>query len=355
MSASTPAPPVRGADISTALLVEAAGHRFSVDGDHAPIERILAAQGATHVRLRLWVEGPAGYGDEASALALARRAWDAGLRIYLDFHYSDRWADPRHQEIPPSWRDHDLMALARRVHGYTRQVVADFASQGTPADLVQTGNEISAGMLWPLGRLGPDRADGGWPGLLDLLSAAVAGARDGSPPGHRLTVALHTDRIGDPPGSRAFFDRVRAAGLPFDVIALSYYPFWHGPLALLRSTMTDLAGRYGTDVIVAETGYPWTMAGGDPVLGVAEPARLPEACLFPPTPCGQSAYYRALRDVIGQVPKNRGLGFVVWEPGWLAGVGWEPGAAAPFTNLTLFDRSGRLLPAAGSAFARPGR
>lgn len=344
-------PLVRGADISTALLVEAAGHRFSADGHTGPIERLLAGRGANAVRLRLWVQGPAGYGDEASALALARRARDAGMRIYLDLHYSDRWADPRHQEVPPSWRGDDLAALAQHVHDYTAHLVAEFARQGTPADLVQTGNEISAGLLWPLGRLAPDRADGGWPGLLDLLRAAVAGVHDGSPPEHRPAIVLHTDRIGDPTGSHAFFDRLSDAGLPFDVIGLSYYPFWHGPLALLRSTMTDLAERYRLDVLVAETGYPWTMAGGDPVLGVAAPDRLPEVDRFPPTPGGQSAYFEALREVIGQVPNGRGLGFVVWEPGWLAGVGWQPGATAPFTNLTLFDQSGRLLPAATTAFA----
>ncbi|MBL7518251.1 glycosyl hydrolase 53 family protein [Frankia sp. CNm7] len=344
---------VRGVDLSTALLAEAAGIRYSAGGAAEPIERILADVGANYVRLRLWVNPPAGYGDEASALALARRAAAAGMKIFLDFHYSDTWADPKHQTTPAAWRGDDLEALATRVRDYTRRVVADFARQGTPADLVQVGNEISNGMLWPLGRL-TDGQPGGWPGFLALVRAGVDGARDGGPAGHRPRIALHSDRVGDPAGSHTFFDRLTAAGIPFDVIALSYYPFWHGPLDALRATMDDLARRYRGDVLVAETGYPWTMAGGDPVLGVADPDRLPEASRFPPTPEGQRAYFGALREVIRQVPDGRGLGFVAWEPGWLAGVGWEPGATAPFTNLTLFDHEGGLLPAARAAFAPPG-
>jgi arabinogalactan endo-1,4-beta-galactosidase len=341
-------------DISTALLEEAAGHRFSADGTIQPIESILAGVGANYARLRLWVNPSPGYSDEASALTLARRTHAAGMRIFLDLHYSDTWADPNHQKTPAAWRTDDLAALTDQVHDYTRDVIADFARQDTPVDLVQVGNEISAGMLWPLGRLGSDRPDGGWPAFLALLRAGVDGALVGAPRDHRPRIALQIERIGDPAGSHDFFDQVTAAGIPYDVIALSYYPFWHGPLSALRSTMDDLATRYHRDVLVAETGYPWTMAGGDPDLGVADAAELPEADRFPPTPAGQSAFYRALRAAIRDVPGGHGLGLVVWEPGWLAGVGWRAGATAPFTNLTLFDHEGRLLPAAAVALAPQG-
>jgi arabinogalactan endo-1,4-beta-galactosidase len=353
---SSAAPVIRGADISTALLEESAGKTLSAGGKTLPIEQVLANAGANYVRLRLWVGGPPGYGDEQTALRLARRAAAVGMKIYLDFHYSDTWADLESQNIPPSWRDLDLDELSARVYDYTKKVVSDFARQGTPADITQIGNEISSGFLRPLGDLNASRPQGGWPDFLTLLRAGVAGAKAGNPPGHRLLIALHYARVAADARTHDFFDQVSKAGIAFDIIALTYYPFWNGKLSSLLHAMDDLSRRYGRGVLVAETAYPWTLSGDRKHLVVNRWRQLPETNKYPPSKSGQAAYFAALRDLIVKVPNSGGLGFLDFEPGWLPGVGTLPSDSAdPFANQTMFDRAGKALPALGVAFAPTGR
>lgn len=344
---------VRGADISFTLQEEAAGTTYSDNGRQGRVEEILARHGANYVRLRLWVDPPPGYSDLASSLRLARRAKKAGMKVLLDLHYSDFWADPAHQTTPAGWADLDLAALARKVERYTARVLADFAAQGTPVDMVQIGNEITGGMLWPLGKIYQDDGEH-WTEFAALMQAGIAGARAGNPAGHRLAVMLHIDRGGDNAGSRYFFDHVLAAGvLDFDVIGESYYSFWHGSFADLRGNLNDLSLRYHRDLVVVETAYPWTLRNGDDLGNfISEIGQLPDAERYPPTPHGQAAYFERLRRVLREVPAGRGTGFFDWEPEWLPGVGWEPGAGNPNDNLTMFDHHGRALPSV-RAFRRP--
>ncbi len=335
---------VRGGDISFTPQLEAVGVTFRDHGVVAPVERILHQHGANYVRLRVWVNPPAGYSNEASALALGRRAARAGEKILLDLHYSDFWADPGHQTIPAAWQGQDLATLAATVQAYTRHVVADFARQHTPVDIIQIGNEVTAGILWPVGQI--YQSDGQhWAEFATLLKAGIAGARAGNPANHRLRVMLQIDRGGDNGGSRYFFDHVIAEGVPFDVIGQSYYPMWHGSLADLTQNLNDLATRYGRDIVVVETAYPWTLGNGDDLGNfVTSASQLPDGAAYPPTTQGQAAYFEALRSVLQQVPGGHGAGFVDWEPEWIPGVGWEPGAGNPNDNLTMFDWQGNALP-----------
>ncbi|HZC28050.1 MAG TPA: glycosyl hydrolase 53 family protein [Actinopolymorphaceae bacterium] len=338
---------VRGADISFTLQEEAVGNTVrDLQGTVRPIEKIIAAYGGTHVRLRVWTNPPAGYSTLASALALGRRAHQAGLGILLDLHYSDFWADPGKQPTPVAWQGQDLATLSQTVHDYTRDAIAAFARQHTPVDMVQIGNEVTSGMLFPTGELYPtDGRPQQWPAFTTLLKAGVAGALAGAPEDHRPRIMLHIDRGGDNGGSVWFFDHMLEFEVPFDVIGESYYPIWHGSLADLRANLDDLATRYGKDIVVVETAYPWTAADGDGEKNFYPGATpLPDEGTYPATPLGQAAFFEALRQVLLGVPDDRGLGFFDWEPGWLPGVGWEPGAGTPNDNLTMFDFSGRGLP-----------
>jgi Glycosyl hydrolase family 53 len=163
-----------GHDLSFAVQEAAAGAIYTDRGRAAPPERILADHGANWVRLRLWVDPPAGYSDLPSVLAMARRAKAAGMRLLLDPHYSDFWADPQKQPIPASWPQ-DLPSLAAKVHDYTRDALNALAAQGTPARMLQLGNEIRNGILWPTGQL--DGSADQWDRLGTLLRAAASGAR----------------------------------------------------------------------------------------------------------------------------------------------------------------------------------
>jgi len=233
---------VLGHDLSTLQQEEDAGRTFSADGRVQPVERIVAEHGATYVRLRLWVDPPIPYNDLPHVLAMARRIKRAGLGFLLDFHYSDFWADPSKQITPQRWQGQDLPTLAQTVHDYTRSVLDALAAQGTPADMVQIGNEITAGMLWPVGQLYVGGAQR-WVEFTTLLKAGIAGARDASAGRYPLRVMVHIDRGGDNGGSHWFYDHILAQGVDFDVIGLSYYPWWHGPLSSLQDNLNDLGPR----------------------------------------------------------------------------------------------------------------
>lgn len=356
---------VRGADVSFLLQEERVGHSYSHHGRTRRVEQILADAGATHVRLRVWVAPPPGYSDANDALELAQRARDVGLNVVLDLHYADFWADHTNQPTPAAWAGQPIDQLADTVHDYTAGLLTRFSDNGAAVDIVQIGNEITNGMLWPNGYL--DGSDESWGRLAKLVSAGIAGAGSSRVHGPRPRTALHISTGGDRARSETFFDSLDAAGVTdFDVIALSYYPFWNGPLSDLAGTLGGLAGRFDKDLLVAETAYPWTLpegsvadeqsasggqAGADLVRTLGQ---LPEHGRHPPTRAGQSSYFEALRAVLVAVPGGRGLGFLDWEPEWLPGVGATPGEPSdPYRNLTMFDHTGQALPSVDVAFRRP--
>ncbi len=335
---------IRGADLSFLPQLEEAGVRYrNLAGRVLPAERIIADAGANHQRIRVWVNPPAGYTDKARALNLARRAKRAGLKIVLDPHFSDFWADPGKQPIPAGWPT-ELAGLTAKVRSYARDLVREFAAQGTPVDIFQMGNEITAGILWPAGQLYPADGTQHWSEFATLLKAGIAGAREGAGR-HPLKVMLHIDKGGKLDDTRWFFDNITAQQVPFDIIGQSYYPMWHGSLADLQANLTDSVARYGKPVLLAEISYPWTFEDGDGRGNiVTKDAVLPDIDRFPVTPAGQAAFYEAVRKVLAGIPGGKGLGFLVWEPEWIPGVGWEPGAEASNDNLTQFDFTGRALP-----------
>ena len=335
---------VRGGDLSFLPQEEEAGAVFTDAGEVLPLEQILARRGATHVRLRLWVDPVGGTNDLESMLAMGRRAHRAGLELYLTLHLSDTWADVKSQAIPAAWAGQGLAELAASVENYTRNVVNAFARQGTPLAMIQLGNEVDNGMLWPLGWVSATTADG-WDSFLTLLRAALRGATTPAS-GSAARTVMHLSAGTDAARCRQFLDRVTAAGVGPDIIGLSYYPFWNGSLAALEGNLTAIAGRYSRDVIVAETAYPWTLKNADRTDNVVTRSeQLPDLATCPPTVAGQQAYYERLRQVLQRVPGSRAAGFTVWAPDWLAGVGLTPTHGATYDNLTLFDHRGRGLPA----------
>jgi arabinogalactan endo-1,4-beta-galactosidase len=226
------------------------------------------------------------------------------------------------------------------VRTYTRDVLTALAAQGTPADMIQIGNEIRNGMLWPTGWA--DAWSGaGWDNLGTLLRAGAAGAADA--PGRTPRIVIHFDQGGDNAFSRVFYDRVVEQAVPFDVIGLSYYPFWHGTLTQLRTNINDLASRYARDVMIVETQYGWTLDNGDSLGNFLwlDSQAVPG---YPLNPGGQLAFASDLASALAAIPGGRGAGIFYWQPEWIPGVGWTPGAGTPNDNLTMFDFSGHALP-----------
>jgi len=341
-----------GADLSFTPQELAAGAKFSDAGRAGTPVTIMRAAGANYVRMRLWVSPPPGYSDLASDLALARQVRAAGMRIYLDVMYSDFWADPQHQDIPAAWAGQDLAQLTATVRAYTQQVISAFARQGTPVDMASIGNEIRNGILWPTGEVNCANC-GGWDNLAQLLTAGVAGARAGNPAGHKLLIMMHYDQGGDNALSSAFYSELQAHGVPFDVIGLSYYPFFHGAISAMRANVDQLATQFRKPIMIAETQYAWTLANGNSPLGdstgdfVWQASQLSPG--YPASPGGQLSFVTDELSILAQVPGGLGAGLFYWAPDWIPGVPWEPGPGigSPNVNLTLFNFEGAALPSIG--------
>ena len=342
-----------GADLSFTPQELAAGAQFTDRGQPQSPVTIMRENGANYVRMRLWVNPPAGYNDLSVDLALARQVRAAGMKIYLDIMYSDFWADPQHQNIPAAWQGQDLAQLTSTVQSYTQQVIGAFARQGTPVDMVSIGNEIRNGILWPVGEVNDPTIPADYDNLATLLKAGVAGARAANPAGHQLLVMMHYDQGGNNTLSQAFFQNLVAQGVPFDVIGLSYYPFFHGTLSQMKANVDALATQFHKKIVIAETQYPWTLANGNSPLGdstgnfVWEPSQLSTG--YPASPGGQLSFVTDELSILAQVPDGLGAGLFYWAPDWIPGVPWEPGTGigTPNANLTLFNSQGVALPSIG--------
>ncbi len=330
---------ITGADVSHVTKNEDHGAVYrDAAGQRRDPFRLLAGNGVNAIRLKVWVNPADGYNDREDVLAQARRAKAAGQQLLIDFHYSDAWADPGKQNKPAAWAALGFEELKQAVYDHTYRVLHDLRAQGTPAAMAQVGNEINGGMLWPDGRWD------NWDGLAALLTAGSTAVTAASP---GTKVVLHLAEGGDNGGHRWWFDQATARNVPFDVIAVSHYVYWHGSLGALQANLMDLTARYGKPVLVAETAYGFTTAENDHEANIFT-AALAQAGGYPATPRGQSDALRDILTVVAGVPNA--LGVYYWEPTWTAadGAGWDPADPSSgdgWENQALFDYQGRALPA----------
>ena len=240
-----------GADISFLPELENRGVKFSDNKGERDAIQILKDHGFNYIRLRVF-NNPArdsgyspgrGFCDLTHTMQMAKRVKALGLQLLLDFHYSDYWADPGKQFKPAAWRGEDFAQLEQSLYDYTKMVMDSLRSQGTLPDMVQVGNEINHGMVWPEGSIRhPDS-------LAGLIYAGIRGVKAVDP---GCPIMLHIALGGQNDESHFFLDNMLERQVPFDVIGLSYYPRWHGTLADLRYNVDDLARQYRKDIIVVE-------------------------------------------------------------------------------------------------------
>lgn len=250
-NAKRPVDRMLGADISFLPELENSGMKFSDKGVTKDAVEILKDHGLNYIRLRLFVnpEKDGGYSpkkgfcDLDHTIAMAKRIKAAGMKFLLDFHYSDTWADPQKQFKPAAWKGQNFSQLKQTVFGYSKDVIEAMKNAGVSPDMVQIGNEINHGMIWPEGHI--NNLDS----LAQLVYAGIQGVKavDAS-----ITIMLHIALGGQNDESRFFLDNMIIRGVPFDVIGLSYYPRWHNTIEDLRYNLNDLAKRYDKDIIVVE-------------------------------------------------------------------------------------------------------
>ncbi|RED63977.1 glycoside hydrolase family 53 protein [Cohnella lupini] len=332
---------LKGMDISFTDEIEAGGGSYFENGEQRDILDILQRSGVNSIRLRIWNDPAGGYCNLERTLAMAKRIKSRGLHFLLDFHYSDRWADPANQWKPKAWEDLNFDGLLEAVRGYTHEVLSALAEQGTLPDMVQVGNEITPGMLWDDGKVdGEYDTDDQWEKLTDLVNAGVSAVRAVDP---GIELMIHIDRGGDWPSTLKFLERFERHEVDFDVIGQSFYPWWHGTLRDLRDNLTATADRFGKPIIVVETAYPWTLdqtKGHSFIVGSED--QLHEG--YPATVEGQAAYLRDFAKLVADTPDGLGIGFHWWEPAWIPSQEqWSVGHPNNWANLTLFDFEGNKL------------
>ncbi len=283
-----------GADISILPQFEDRGRRYYDNGIEKDAVEILADHGFNYIRLRIFVnpENEKGYSPGRGfcgldyTLRMARRIKDAGMKLLLNFHYSDYWADSQQQNKPAAWTSLDFEALRDTMKIYTANVLRALEAQGTPADMVQIGNEVNHGLLWPDGHISnPDQ-------LAELLKAGVEGVKMVD---DKMPVMMHLALGGQNEEAVFWYNNMIAREVEFDIMGISYYPRWHGTLDDLKYNLADLVTRYRKPVNVVE----------------------------------YSDFRTEVHKIVFNLPEDMGKGTCIWEPIGFSG--------------DLFDRDGNVI------------
>ena len=295
---------IKGADIGWLPQMEASGFKFyGDDGLEQDCFQILKEHGINAIRIRTWVnpsdDRQSGHcsKEETVSLALRAKGWD--MKIMIDFHYSDSWADPAKQNKPAAWLDHSFPELLADVYDYTYDVMKALVAEGITPEWVQVGNEITNGMLWPEGK-----SSDNWKQLAQLLNQGYDAVKVAS---HTSKVIMHVDNGHDKNITKKWFDNAKENKVKYDIIGLSYYPFWSNAKLVegtwlndnpdykltiddLGDNMIDLASSYGKDVMIVETGDMDD-----------QPDRTYDMLV-------------AVQQKVKEIPNNKGLGVFYWEP-----------------------------------------
>jgi arabinogalactan endo-1,4-beta-galactosidase len=307
-----------GADLSFLKQAEDQGGVFKDNGEAKPGLLIFKDHGYNWIRLRLFHTPTELPNNLEYTIALAKAAKKLGFHFLLDYHYSDTWADPGKQYTPKAWEGLSHAQLVKAVSDYTMQTIIAFREAGVLPDMVQIGNEVINGMIWPDGRL-----PGNWDNFADLVKAGITGVEAGSGNGQRPRIMIHIDRGADKLRTKDFFDKLNSYRINYDVIGQSYYPWWHGSLNELRENMIFMAKEYKKDIIVVEVAYNWMPA---------EYKNRPGP--FPESPEGQRQFLEEVNRIVQETPDGLGKG-VFW---------WEPAVTGPLGSRGFFDKDGNALP-----------
>lgn len=278
----------KGADTGWLSQMEATGYHFyDADGSQKDCLQLLKDRGINTIRLRVWVNPSTdkinGHCSKAETVAMAVSAKNMGMRIMIDFHYSDSWADPGKQTKPAAWANDSFSQLLNDVYNHTFDVLTDLKTAGVTPEWVQVGNEISAGMLWPEGSYSNFNQ------LSQLINKGYDATKAVSP---TTKVIVHLDEGNNNSKFRWFFDNATANNVKYDVIGMSYYPYspYTTTINNLSANLNDMVSRYGKEVMVVEVGGDFTLVQNTKDM------------------------LTATINAVKNVPNNKGLGVIYWEP-----------------------------------------
>lgn len=318
---------IRGVDISFLPMIEKRNITlFNEDYEARNALRIMKESGVNTVRIRLWHRPADEHSGLEEVVAFANRVKAEGMKVWLCLHYSDTWADPGEQEAPHLWQNLTFPVVRDSLIEYTKKVM-----QEVNPDMVQIGNEINNGMIYPYGSRWNQEAQ-----FKELVTEGIKAAKEIDP---NCKIMLHyagINRVND------FLDLFK--DVDYDQVGISYYPLWHGKdLTALENTLKSIVTDYNKEVIIAETAYPFTLSWNDNtnnIMGEESQLILPE---YPATPQGQKDFLDKIVEVTQRVD---GHGVCYWGAAWIAFDGSESTNGSTWENQALFDFSNRVVPAA---------
>lgn len=317
---------IRGADISSFPEIRTSNPVFTnKNGVKEDFITILKNAGVNTVRLRIWVNPPNGHSGFNEVKSFAAELKAKGFKTWLTLHYSDTWADPGKQNPPEKWKNLPISALKDSVYNYTARVAGEIKP-----DYIQIGNEINAGLLFPSGKISENPAQ-----FKELVRTGIQAVKDKNPDSK---IIIHFAGFQN---ADWFFSQIES--LSYDIIGLSYYPFWHGKnLESLKSTMKNLSEKYNREIVLAETAYPFTLGYNDwtnNIVGLDEHLILPT---YPATAAGQKEFISEIKRMSAELDK--GIGFCYWGAELIAWKGKQAADGSPWENLALFDFDNKALP-----------
>jgi arabinogalactan endo-1,4-beta-galactosidase len=307
-----------GADLSFLKSAEDIGFTFKENNIPKPGLDIFKDHGYNWIRLRLFHTPSELPNNIEYTIALAKSAREKGFKFLLDYHYSDTWADPGKQFTPKAWNNFSHNQLITAVFEYTRETIKAFRVAGVLPDMVQIGNEVINGMLWPDGKL-PEN----WDNFAELIQAGINGVNAGCDSMIRPKIMIHIDQGGNRNRTKYFFDKLMSYKIDFDYIGQSFYPWWHGSLLDLRENMIFMAEAYKKPIILVEVAY---------CASPTEYKKRPGP--FPETPDGQREFLDEVNKIVLNTPANLGAGIFWWEPATMGGR----------SSRDFFEENGNVLP-----------
>ncbi|TCO07203.1 glycoside hydrolase family 53 protein [Natronoflexus pectinivorans] len=343
-----------GVDLSYVNQIEDNGGVYLENGIATDPYEVLKNHGANYVRLRLWHNpdwvfdlydnNPPLYSGFYDVMKSIQRAKDAGMSVLLDFHYSDTWADPGHQDVPKAWQDiTSIDVLSDSVYNYTYHILDRLHSKGLLPEMIQVGNETNCGMMFTNAK--PEFpslnvCQGNWSQFGQVINSAIKAIRDiDSRVGQETIVALH---VADPATMQWWLPDVIQKGgiMDFDVMGFSYYHIWHTSISFnqIPGVVEDLINRFNKDIVLLETAYPFTTANNDNYPNIFYTQNVVSG--FPYTVEGQKNFMISLVQNL----KNAGaIGAFYWEPAWITSDMRDLwGTGSSWENCAFFNFSGNL-------------
>ena len=320
----------RGMDASAVLALENSGVKYyNFDGKEQDVFMTLAQAGVNYIRLRVWNdpydENGNGYGggnnDVATAIALGQRATKYGMKVCIDFHYSDFWADPKKQFVPKAWEGMDIEEKSDALYNFTLESLTQLLDAGVDVGMVQIGNEINNGMS---GETDPAN-------IRKLLTAGSKAVREAAVnSGKEILVAVHYTNIDDMKKLDTLLTGLQVKEIDYDIVGLSFYPYWHGTMDDLKNAITHIRNTYGKKVYVAENAYCYTAEDGDGSANSVEGTDdLAEG--YSASVQGQA---NEVRDVCAAASEAGAEGVFYWEGTWI------PVGPADADNSDLWEKYG---------------